>query len=94
MIEERRKRVYTMLFDDGRRETVEAHTPSEAVAAREGGKYAMLPYQINDDTAIAAWIEALHRRNEKRHEPLTPVYTGKYGEGITTASRKETTAWD
>lgn len=53
---ERRKRVYTLRFDNGPDQRIEAVGPTEAVAQRAGGREARLPYQINDETAIGEWI--------------------------------------
>lgn len=63
--DDRRKRVYTLLFDNREPETVEAYSPAEAVAARAGGRASRLPYQITDQTALAEWLAALRARTTK-----------------------------
>lgn len=46
---------YALKFDDGHVEHVDAEGPTEAVAQRAGGAYALLPHTISDLTAINAW---------------------------------------
>lgn len=55
MNEERRQRlrVYTLKFDNGPDQRIEAIDSTSAVAAREGDR---LPYQITDESAVEAWL--------------------------------------
>lgn len=49
-------RRYELVFDDQHREFITAASPTEAVAAREGGTRSKLPYAMTDLTAMRDWL--------------------------------------
>jgi len=62
-MEDDRRHVYTLRYDDGVTETIHAHLPSEAVAARTRR---LMPAQITDTTLMERWCARAPRNTARR----------------------------